>query len=521
MNEDQLTFGRFRADLRRRELWRDEKPVRLGNRALDILCVLISARGNVVTKDELMARVWPGVVVEENNIQVHVSALRKALDDEGNGQSCLVTVPGRGYRLIGVQAAPSAEPSASGRRRGAALPEKPSIAVLPFSNMSGDPEQEYLVDGIVEEITTALSRLPWLFVIARNSSFAYKGKSPDVRLVGQELGVRYVLEGSMRKSGDRIRVTGQLIDTKTGAHIWADRIDRAFEDVFELQDEVASKVVGAIEPKLLFSEIERATRKPTGSLDAYDLYLRALWWFHQLTKEGHAEAIRLLQQVLALDPDYRPPAAMIGLCRVLQAVQGWVTPSGAEVPESLRLAKQVIETGKDDPDVLWMAAFTLSHLAGEHVVAAAAVERALELNPNCAHAWMVNAYVHCFSNRPKQAIDSIQQAMRLSPLDPLGYFFRQCVALAYLFAHHYEEAAAWVDRSLAEQPRFLPALCVKVAACGHLGQTEEGRHWVGRLLAVHPHLTVSRSNRFAATFLVPEVLATYIEGLRKAGLPEE
>jgi TolB-like protein len=520
MNEDQFTFGRFRVDLRRREVWRDEEPVRLGSRALDILCVLASAKGNLVTKDELMARVWPGTFVEENNLQVHISALRKVLAEEG-GQSCLVTVPGRGYRLIGLQAVPSADPHASVRPQSLPLPDKPSIAVLPFTNMSGDPEQEYLVDGIVEEITTALSRLPRLFVIARNSSFAYKGKSPDVRLVGQELGVRYVLEGSMRKSGNRIRVTGQLIDTKTGGHIWADRIERAFQDVFELQDEVASKVVGAIEPKLLFSETERTSRKPTGSFDAYDLYLRALWWFHQLTEEGHAEAVRLLEQALTLDPHYSPPAALIGFCRVLQAVQGWVMPSGTEVAESLRLAKRVIETGKDDPDVLWMAAFTMSHLAGEHVLAVATIGRALELNPNCAHAWMVSGCVHCFSNRPEQAIASIQQAMRLSPLDPLAYFFRQCIALAHLFARRYEEAAAWVDRSLAEQPRFLPALRVKVAACGHLGQIKEGRQWVGRLLAVHPDLTVARFNSFAATFLVPEVLAIYVEGLQKAGLPEE
>ncbi len=457
MNEDQFNFGQFRVDLRRREVRRDGKPVRLGSRALDILCVLVSAKGNVVTKDELMARVWPGVVVEENNIQVHISALRKALDAEGCEQACLVTVPGRGYRLIGLQAASSTGPSATVRRHGPTLPDKASIAVLPFINMSGDPEQEYLVDGIGEEITTALSRMHWLFVIARNSSFSYKGKSPDVRLVGQQLGVRYVLEGSLRISGDRIRVTGQLIDTITGAHIWNDRFDRAFDDIFELQDEVASKVVGAIEPKLVSSEIERATRKPTGSLDAYDLYLRALWWFHQLTQEGHSEAIWLLGQALELDPDYPESAAMVGWCRVLQAVQGWVVPTSAEVAELVMLANRAIETGKDDPDVLWMAGFTIVHLAGEHVAGRAAVDRALVLNPNCAHAWMVSGFLHCFLNQTGRAIEAIQKAMRLSPLDPLGYIFTHVVAMSHFFARRYEEAASWVDRSLqSNQGSFLP-----------------------------------------------------------------
>jgi len=197
--------------------------------------------------------------------------------------------------------------------------------------MSGDPEQEYFADGMVEEIVTALSRIRWLFVTARNSSFTYKGQAVDVKRVGRELGVRYLLEGSVRKAGQRVRISAQLIDTLSGAHLWADRIEGALHDLFELQDEIASKVVGAIEPRVLSSEVERATRKPTASLDAYDFYLRALWWFHRLTDEGHAEAIRLLSQALVLDPNYPPPAAMIGWCRVLQAVQGWVIPSSAEV----------------------------------------------------------------------------------------------------------------------------------------------------------------------------------------------
>jgi TolB-like protein len=260
-----------------------------------------------------------------------------------------------------------------------ALPDKPSLAVLPFANMSGDPVQEYFVDGMVEDITTAIARLPWLFVIARNSSFAYKGKSPDLRQVGRDLGVRYVLEGSVRKAGNRVRITGQLIDTTTGAHIWADRIDGALDDIFELQDQVASKVVGAIEPKLRLAEIRRASRKPTDSLDAYDLYLRALAQFHKWSAESFREATRLLSGTLSIDPSYAPAAALFGVCRSWQRANGWESLSDEEVAEAIGLAKQAVDTGKDDPDALWMAGQVIPYLSGEHAAALDLIERALAL----------------------------------------------------------------------------------------------------------------------------------------------
>ena len=265
-----------------------------------------------------------------------------AFEDLGEQQVKNIARPVRVYRIK------FAEQTAA--RAPLPLPDKPSLAVLPFQNLSGDPEQEYFVDGIVEVIITAISRLHWLFVIARNSSFAYKGKSPDLRQVGRELGVRYVLEGSVRKAGSRVRITGQLIDTTSGAHIWADRFDGALDDIFELQDQVASSVVGAIEPRLRQSEIERATRKPTESLDAYDLYLRALAEFHKYTEEGMREAVALLQRALAIDPSYAPAAAMIGWCRGWQRLQGWGPLSDAEIAEAARLARQAIEAGRDDPD---------------------------------------------------------------------------------------------------------------------------------------------------------------------------
>jgi adenylate cyclase len=266
------------------------------------------------------------------------------------------------------------------------LPDKPSLAVLPFQNMTGDAEQDYFVDGIVEEITTAISRLPWLFVIARNSSFAYKGRAVDVKQVAHELGVRYIVEGSVRKAGNRVRITGQLIDSITGAHIWGDRFDSALDDIFELQDQVASSIVGAIEPELRLSAIERASQKPATRLDVYDLYLRALARLRKFTDEGCREAIGLLKRALTMEPSYAPAAAMISWCRLLQVTLDWGRISEAEIAEGVRLARQAIEEGKDDPDVLWMAGFTLSVMAGEHATAETVINRSLALNPNSAHA---------------------------------------------------------------------------------------------------------------------------------------
>src|SRR5712671_957611 len=303
MDRDEVNLGRFRFDLRQRELKRDGLPVQLGGRARDILWVLASANGEVVSKDELMTRVWPGLAVEENNIQVHISALRKALDEGKDGQAYVVTVPGRGYRLVGTKAAPSFSVRDVDTRPGPVIPDKPSIAVLPFQSMSDDPGQQYFADGVVEEIITALSRFSGLFVIARNSSFTYKGRSVDIKQVGAELGVRYVLEGSVRKTANRVRITGQLIDASNGAHLWADRFDGALGDIFDLQDQVTSSVVGAIAPKLEQAEIERAKRKPTESLDAYDYFLRGIASAHRMSSEATGEALRLFAKSSELDAD--------------------------------------------------------------------------------------------------------------------------------------------------------------------------------------------------------------------------
>jgi TolB-like protein/class 3 adenylate cyclase len=400
-----------------------------------------------------------------------------------------------------------------------ALPEKPSLAVLPFANMSGDPEQEYFSDGMVEDITTAIARVPWLFVVARNSSFAYKGKTPDLRQVGRELGVRYVLEGSVRKAGNRVRITGQLIDTTTGGHLWADRIDGGLDDIFDLQDRVASSVVGAIEPRLRLAEIERATRKPPQSLDVYDLYWRALAQFHKSTAESFRETIRLLREALALDPSYAPAQALLGQCRTWQRANGWepVTPEAAA--EAVALAKQAADGGRDDPDALWMAGWTISYLSGDHPTGLSLIARALTLNANSALAWCAHGIVLSYANRPEPAIESLNQAIRLSPLDPLGYLFKAGFTLAHMLAGRYDEALKWVEETLREKPGLSSALRWKASIYGHLGRVEEGRALVRELQAQRPGLTVKRFERYRENAY--EITTIFMDGLRKAGLPEE
>jgi len=400
------------------------------------------------------------------------------------------------------------------------LPDKPSLAVLPFQNLTGEAEQDYFVDGMVEEITTAIARLPWLFVIARNSAFTYKGKPVNVKQVAQQLGVRYVLEGSVRKAVNRVRITGQLIDTTTGAHIWADRFDGAFDDIFELQDQIASSVAGAIEPKLRQSEIERAIRKPTANLTAYDLYLRALAQSYRYSEEGCAEAVVLARQALAIDPSYAPAAALVGRCRGIQRAQGWGALSHEDIAGACRLALQALESARDDAETIGRAAWTLFVLAGEAAMAAAALDRALALNPNAAHAWGARGGIHVLRNQPEAAIEAIERARRLSPFDPRTFLYAQNIAIAHLAARRFEVAIEWADRALHDQPRTVGAMRVKIAANAHLGRLDEARAELARLLAIDPKLTIARYRAYAH-FYAPEVRELHVTGLRLAGLPEE
>jgi TolB-like protein len=518
MSTEVLTFGGFRLDLGRRELTRDGAPVRLRGRALDVLCVLAGARGQVVTKQALMAQVWPDVTVEENNLQVHISALRRALDDGKNGETFLVTVPSRGYRLLGLVA--TGRHNDAGSRQAPAVPDKPSIAVLPFTNMSGDAEQEYFADGIVEDIITALSRMRWLFVIARNSSFAYKGRSVDIKQVGAELGVRYVLEGSVRKTANRVRITGQLIDASNGAHLWADRFDGALGDIFDLQDQVTSSVVGAIAPKLEQAEIERAKRKPTESLDAYDYFLRGLASSHRMSKESTDEALRLLARSIDLDRDFAAPYGAAAFCYVARKLNGWPVDH-ADVMETSRLATLAAELGKDDAVALAFAGLALGYVAGDFDRAVTLIDRACDLNLNFAIAWYASGTVRAFrGGEPDLAIDHLTRAMRLSPFDQLMFGMQGMMAVAHFCAGRYEEAADWAEKACLERPNVLATLRGAVVSNALAGRQQETEKALGRLLALNPGMRVSDARNGTGGFGRPEDLARYEEGLRKAGLPE-
>jgi adenylate cyclase len=439
-----------------------------------------------------------------------------AFDDLGEQQVKNITRPVRTYRVALGVSSRAAPPI------GAPLPfpDKPSLAVLPFQNLSGDPEQEYFVDGVVEEIITAISRLPWLFVIARNSSFAYKGKSPDLRQVGRELGVRYVLEGSLRKAGSRVRITGQLIDATTGAHIWADRFDGALDDIFELQDEVASRVAGAIEPKLRQSEIERAVHKPTDSLSAYDLYLRALAQFRKWTPDGWREAIELLRRALVIDPSYAAAAGLFAWCRVLEGARRPV--SAQERDDGALFARLAIEKGGEDPDALWMGGWGVLFLAGERAACLSAMKWSLALNPNSALGWCFFGWAQGYYNRSTLAIEALDRAMRLSPFDPQPWMFYGGLAHAHFAAGRYDEAIEWADRALLAQPRMTSVVGIKAAACGQLGRLEEGNECIRRFCALNPGFsTVTALREVWGKIISSEFLAVWVEGLRKAGLPDE
>jgi adenylate cyclase len=455
-----------------------------------------------------------GICISEDAFRQVRGKVGAEFDDLGEQTLKNIARPLRVYRYRALSAAATELPAAA-----LPLPDKPSLVVLPFQNMTGDAEQEYFVDGMVEEITTAISRLPWLFVIARNSSFVYKSRAVDVKQVARELGVRYVLEGSVRKAASRVRITGQLIDATTGNHIWADRFDGALDDIFELQDQVASSVASAIEPKLRQSEIERASRKPTANLTAYDLYLRALAQSYRYTQEGLTEAVVLARQALAIDPAYTPAAALVCLCRGLQRIQGWGALSTEDVAEACRLARQALEAERDDAETISLAAWTLVFLAGEAEMAAAALDRALALNPNAAHAWSARGIIHAVRNQPEAAIEALERARRLSPFDPYTFFYAVNTAAAHLVARRFEQAIEWADRALHDQPRIVTAMRVKVAANAHLGRLDAARAELSRLLAIDPKLTIAGFRAYAH-FQAPEVLELFVTGLRLAGLPE-
>jgi TolB-like protein len=400
-----------------------------------------------------------------------------------------------------------------------ALPNKPSIAVLPFNNMSGDPDQDYFADGVVEDITTALSRVRALFVIARNSSFTYKGKAVDVVRVGRELGVRYVLEGSVRKAGGQVRVSGQLIDASTGAHLWADRMDGALDDIFALQDRITANVVGAILPMLEQEEIKRAQRKPTGSLDAYDFYLRGMASVHRWTRESLGEALGLFYEAIKLDPEYGSAYGMAAWCYLRRKSDGWMIDRVQETAEATRLARRAAQCGKDDAVALSRAGFTLAFVSSDIDAGADLVDRAVVLNPNLASAWYFSSRVRVFLDEPEVAIEHAARAMRLSPLDPLTFLMQYSTALAHFHAGRCDEAGQWAEKAKRANADFLPAIRLAAASCALAGSLPKAQALMATLREIDPTLTVSGLGDLNP-FRRPTDFAKWADGLREAGLPD-
>ena len=493
---------------------------RMGINAGDIIIDGIDIWGdgvNVAARLEALAE--PGGICVSSRVQEDVhGSLEVAFEDIGEQQLKNIARPVRVYRVQlngATKATPALQPS-----------HKPSIVVLPFNNMSGDPEQEYFADGMVEEITTALSRTRWLFVIARNSSFTYKGRAVDVKQVGRELGVRYALEGGVRKAADRVRITAQLIDASTGAHLWADRFDGSLEHIFELQDQVTASVVGAIAPRLEQAEVERAKHKPTESLDAYDYFLRGIASLYSWTKESNDEALGLFNKAIELDPDFASAYGMASWCYVRRKGSRWMTDRVQETAEAARLGRRAVELGWDDPVALAWGGFSLAYVVHDVEVGATLIDRALLLNPNLAEAWHFSGWVRIYLGEPELAIEHLTHAMRLSPVDPLTFVTLMAIAFAHFFAGRYNDASSWAEKALAASPPRLrekavyhPALLIAAASNALAGRLEKARNAIAQSRQISPTAHISNLKNQIPLRRADD-LVRYAEGLRRAGLPD-
>jgi len=526
----QYVFGDYLLDPGRRELSRGSDVIATGPQVFVVLLYLLQHRERVVSRDELLDVVWNGRIVSESTVASHINAARKAIGDSGQAQRLIRTVARKGFRFVGdvgeVPTSDDPESSISGTTSPAgdfaqvlALPEKPSIAVLPFLNLSGDSEQDYFVDGVVEDILSALSRIRWLFVIARNSSFQYKGRAVDVKQVGRELGVRYVLEGSMRKAAKHARITGQLIDAATGVHIWAERFDGTLDDIFDLQDLISASVVGAIARRLELAEIERAKRKPTESLDAYDYYLRGRAKLNLGTREAIDQGLPLFAKAIELDSDYAAAYAMAAWCYVWRKVNGWMTDRPREIAEGARLAHKAIELGRDDAVALTRGGHALAHFDGDLETSIALVDKALILDSNLAAAWFLGGFLRTERGEPDSAIDYFARAMRFSPLDPEMFRMQAGMAMANLFAGRFDAAASWAEKAYRELPTFLLAIGLVAASHALANRPDEARRAMRDLRRIDPTFRLSDVASWLPLRRATD-LARLVDGLRSAGLPE-
>ena len=516
-------FEDFAFDTDRRELRRGAEMIATAPQVFDLLDYLIRNRERVVSKDDLVGAIWNGRIISDVALTTRLNAARSAIGDSGDTQRLIKTLPRKGFRFVGAvhegerPSDPAAVPDSHLEPpKPLALPDQPSIAILPFENMSGDPEQEYFADGMVDEITTALSRFKWLFVIARNSSFTFKGRAVDIKEVGRRLGVRYVLEGAVRKGAGKVRITGQLIDAVTGAHLWADRFERDLTDIFALQDDVTVAVVSAIEPKLLQQEIAMAKRRRPENLTVYDFYLRALPPYHLATREGIAEAIRLFHRALELDPEFGFVAATASLCHSLNVTLGHAVDAESERKEAIRLLHLALSINDDDPETLANAAVASAFMVGDCEKEIELADRAVALNPNSSNAWRCKGWVYRIAGLPEEALRSFERANRMNPLDPMLHRSLLGMAMAFIELRCFDDAIDAARKALRQNPTHALGYRCLASAFAHLGRDAEAREAALRVVEHDPTFTIAsyidRGGQSKAKLL--------IEGFRKAGMPE-
>lgn len=508
-----LTFGRYRLEPRG-GLVSGDRQIRLTPKALALLSFLADRPGELVTKEELFAAVWPEVAVGDAALVTCIQELRKALGDDARRPRYIETLHRRGYRFIGkIPAAPP--PARIIDAPTLPLPDKPSIAVLPFDNMSDDPDQEHFADGVSEDLITGLARIRWLFVIARNSCFVYKNRAVDVKEVSRELGVRYVLEGSVRRAGNRLRISAQLIDAITGGHHWAERYDRKIGDVFDVQDEITRSVAGAIEPHLLAAEGIRALSRSPDDLGAWELVARAQTHFGRMTRADFETALGPLEKAVAIYPDYAPARGMLGLRLAFAAHMGWVAREQG-LSAAREHALRAIALDDRDP---WghsaLGYWAMMERRTEESIAA--FRRAVDLNPSSAAAHTNLSHIFAFSGEDHDAIVHGEEAIRLSPFDPEMAFFLGGIAVASFAARRYEHSVKYTTEALRLRPGFQGAQRLRAVSLAQMGRIEEAREALASARRAHPALSVDwiKTN---VPYQTPELMERYLEGMRKAGL---
>jgi TolB-like protein/tetratricopeptide (TPR) repeat protein len=516
-------FEDYTLDTERRELHRGADAVSITPQVFDLLDYLIRNRERVVSKDDLISAVWNGRIVSDAALTTRLNAARNAIGDSGDEQRLIKTLPRKGFRFVGtVREAQNGLAAIALNRRlpvddaePLVLPDRPSIAVLPFQNMSGDPDQDYFADGMVDEITTALSRFKSLFVIARHSSFTYKGKALDIKQVGSELGVRYVLEGSVRKAAGQVRIIGQLIDAASGKHLWADRFEGDLSDIFALQDRMTESVVSAVAPKMLQTEIDLAARRPN-NLSAYDLCLRAFPHLYSWTRGGSTEALRLASRALEIDPRYGFAATQAGSCHLINVNQGWTADPKSEIAEGLRLIRLALSIDGNDDVALSILGWATASFSDDYDTARKMGDRAVALNANSAFAWELRGFTYELAGQPEEAIRSFERAIRLSPFDPWLPRRFTGMGIALIGLGRFDEAVAAAKNALQTNQTYGPAYRCLAAALAHLGRDAEAGKTVAQHLEIEPHFRISEWVAHTGQWQAQ----MYIDGLRKAGLPE-